>query len=199
MKLLRILTFNLVLSAPLLPFVMNGQEFSVRSGIYDFTNLTSREFYVIAPTLLVGYDFWTLSRLSFQVTSGISYNTAKYNADRHHLIMIPFFLTASYNLPNPHAKLFPVVGGGFSLMLKIDKNATLRKAHYGITYGLQASGGLRYALRPGLLLTFDLAYHIFIPFTTEETNINGFLYAAGIRIPLLRTRRPPAPHPSGFP
>ncbi|MBL7139007.1 MAG: hypothetical protein ISS17_09560 [Bacteroidales bacterium] len=167
-----------------MPVIANGQELSVRSGIYDFTNLTTREFYVIAPTLLVGYDFWTLSRLSFQVTSGISYNTAKYNADRHHLIMIPLFLTASYNLPNPHARLFPVIGGGLSMMLKMDQNASLSKVHYGLTYGLQASGGLRYALRPGLLLTFDIACHIFVPFTTEETNINGFLYTLGLRIPL---------------
>ncbi|MFH1937763.1 MAG: hypothetical protein ABIK52_09390 [Bacteroidota bacterium] len=189
MKQWRISIFSLILCVWGLSNLLHAQEFSVRSGIYDFTDLTTREFYVVAPTLLVGYDFWTLSRLSFQVTSGISYNTAKYNADRHHLIMIPFFLTASYNLPNPHARLFPVIGGGLSMMLKMDQNATLSKVHYGLTYGVQASGGLRYALRPGLLLTFDVAYHIFVPFTTEESNINGFIYSAGIRIPVSWKRK----------
>ncbi len=180
----KILICSISLLCLLLPVSAGAQELSVRSGVYDFTNVTTREFYVLAPTFLIGYDFWTISRISFQVTSGISYNTSKYNADRHHLYMIPLFLTASYNLPNPHARLFPVIGGGFCLMQKFDKNASLQRTHYGITYGFQASGGLRYRFQPGFFITLDIAYNILIPFTTEETNINGFLTTIGLRIPL---------------
>ena len=184
MKSWKILIFSGLLVGFGLTNPAKGQELSVRSGLYDFTNITTREFYVVAPTLLVGYDVWTISRLSFQVTSGLSFNTSKYNNDRHFLYMIPLFLTADYHLPNPLARLFPVIGGGFCLMQKIDKNAFLQKTHYGMTYGFQVSGGLRYGLKTGLLLTLDIAYNIFIPFTTEETNINGFLYSFGLRIPI---------------
>ncbi|MFH1160225.1 MAG: hypothetical protein V1733_04670 [bacterium] len=184
MKWSRILICSAVLAAFAIPFRGEAQDLSVRSGIYDFTASTTREFYLLAPTFLVGYDIWTLSRLSFHLSTGIAYNSTQYNADRHHLFMIPLFFLANYNLPNPNARLLPVIGGGFCLMQKLDKNTTLSRTHYGITYGFQANGGLRYRLKTGLQITLDIAYNLLIPFTTEETNINGFLYTFGLRIPI---------------
>jgi hypothetical protein len=183
MKWWRILTCSAAVATAIFPSGGHPQVLTVRSGIYDFTASATREFYLLAPTFLIGYDVWTVSRLSFQLSSGVSYNSTRYNNDRHHLVMIPLFFLAQYSLPNPRQRLFPVIGGGICLLQKFDRNAAINRTHYGITYGFQANGGLRYRLKPGFQITLDIGYNLLIPFTTEEANINGFLYTLGLRIP----------------
>jgi len=184
MKWSKILICSLAIASSGLPFRGGAQVLTLRSGIYDFTASATREFYLLAPAFFIGYDVWTVSRLSFQLSGGIAYNSTQYNNDRHHLFMIPLFFLLDYRLPNPHTRLLPVIGGGFCLMQKFDKNNTLNRTHYGITYGFQANGGLRYKMKPGLLIAVDIAYNLLMPFTTEETNISGFIYTMGLQIPI---------------
>jgi hypothetical protein len=172
----------------IIPLSLRSQPISVRAGIYDFTDITAREFYVLAPTVVAGYDAWRKSQLSFCVSAGFSFNSIKYNDHRHYLYMIPVFLTMNYDLLNPDAKVWPVIGGGLSLIGKADQNKDFSKTIYSFTYGYHATGGVHIRLKKGLIITADLTYNLLLPPVMEELNVSGVIAAFGVKLPLIKKR-----------
>lgn len=185
MKLSKILTCKLFVI-----FLITGtkplfsQDLNIRAGVYDFTDIVAKEFYIVAPSVFLGYDCLTMSRLKLNVSAGFSYNSIKYNSNRHNLYMIPLFISMIYELPNPESKIKPYVGGGLSFTGKADKNKSLEKTHYSVTYGYHAIGGLYFRIKEKVTLNFDLRYNLLLNPAMEEINISGIISAVGIIIPL---------------
>ncbi|NQT76696.1 MAG: hypothetical protein HQ565_03205 [Bacteroidetes bacterium] len=188
MKSLKILTYSLIIMLAVTGEQARSQQWSLKTGIYEFTNITTREFYVLAPVIWGGYDVWTRSRISLHLSGGMGYKSRKYSEDRHHLYLIPFFFTANYTLPNPDARVYAVIGSGFSLMGKADQNMALDKTHYAITYGYHASGSLRFRLKCKPVLAVELTYNLLMPTVTEDINISGLIINFGIWIPVERNK-----------
>jgi len=184
MKRLTILTFSLLSAAMLTPSRMHSQEFSVAAGIYDFTDITTREFYLLAPTFSVGADVWNWSRLAVHLSTGLSFTSVKYNSHRHYFYMVPLSVTVCYDLADPRSKVFPSAGMGLCIAGKADRNSDFDKTHYSFTYGYIATGGIRY--RPGkkIIFTLDLSYSLMMPPAMEELNLSGVTVMAGARFPL---------------
>ena len=184
MKWLKISIFSLAVFMVYIPSPARGQPFSIRTGIYEFSDITAREFYVLAPTILAGYDVWKKSRLGLEVSAGLSFNSIRYNGRHHNLYMVPVFVTVNYDLPNPDSRVHPVIGGGFGLMGKADANTSLGKTHYSLAYGYHAVGGLHFLTRRNVTLTLDLTYNFIIPPASEDLDISGLMTMIGIRLPL---------------
>ena len=183
MKLLKILICSLLILLFNNSF-SKAQSFSTRLGVYQFSDITASEFYFFAPTLLCDYDIWRISQMSLQITTGFSYNQIKYNSHHHYLYMIPVLVSVNYDLPNPGARIYPVIGVGLTFIDKIDKNKDLQKTYYSLFYGYHITGKIVYKLNGKVNLTFDLTYNLMIPPSNEELNINGFIIAAGINLPI---------------
>lgn len=166
------------------PFISKGQAVSVRVGIYDFTDITAREFYVVAPTILAGYDVWRRSHLSLQLSTGLSFNSIKYNEHHHYLYMVPILITVDYDLLNPDSKVHPVIGAGIGIMGKADVNRNLEKTHYSMTYGYHATGGLHFMIKQNVTLTLELTYNLLMPQVPEELDIAGLVITFGIALPV---------------
>jgi hypothetical protein len=181
-----ILTFSMVIFMVIAPFIIKGQAVSIRAGIYDFTDITAREFYVLAPAILAGYNVWQKSRLSLQLSTGLSFNSVKYNDHRHYLYMVPVLLTVNYDLLNPDSKVHPVIGAGIGLMGKADVNSSLEKTHYSMTYGYHATGGLHFLLKQKVTLTLELTYNLLFPPVPEELDIAGLITTVGILLPVMK-------------
>lgn len=179
-----ILTFSLVIFLMITPRALIGQAVSIRAGVYDFTDNTAREFYIIAPTILAGYDVWHKSRLSLQLSTGLSFNSIKYNGHHHYLYMVPLLLTVNYELLNPDSRVHPVIGAGMGIMGKADVNSSLDKTHYSMTYGYHATGGLHFEVNQNLTLTLELTYNLLMPPAPEELDIAGLITTVGARLPV---------------
>ena len=102
----------------------------------------------------------------------------------HQFFLLPLYLTTNYTLPNPHAAVFAVIGGGISLMGKADHNKSLDKTHYALTYGYHAAGSLRIRLKARPILSFELMYNLLMPTVNEDLNISGVMLTAGIYLPV---------------
>ena len=178
--------YNIALFLIIAPFVTKGQAISIRAGIYDFTDITAREFYVVAPIILAGYDVWRKSHLGLQLSTGLSFNSIKYNDHRHYLYMVPILLTVNYDLLNPDSKVHPVIGAGIGLMGKADVNSNLKKTHYSMTYGYHATGGLHFLVNQKITLTLELTYNFLMPQVPEELDIAGLITTFGILLPVTR-------------
>jgi outer membrane protein W len=161
-----------------------SQDLNIRAGVYDFTDIVATEFYIVAPSVFIGYDCFTMSRLKFNVSAGFSYNSIKYNSNRHNLYMIPLFISMIYELPNPKSKIKPYVGGGLSFLSKADNNKSLEKTHYSITYGYHAIGGLYFGIKEKVTLNFDMRYNLLLNPAMEEIDISGIISTVGIIIHL---------------
>ena len=179
-----ILTSSLVTLIMITPREMNAQAVSLRAGVYDFTDNTAREFYVIAPTFLAGYDVWHKSRLSLRLSTGLSFNSIKYNGHHHYLYMVPVLLTVSYELLNPDSRIHPVIGAGMGIMGKADVNSSLDKTHYSLTYGYHATGGLHFNVNQNLMLTLELTYNLMMPPAPEELDVAGLITTVGVLLPV---------------
>jgi hypothetical protein len=164
--------------------VSKAQIPSVRVGIYDFVDNTASEFYVLAPTVMFGYDVWKRSQLNLELSTGLSFNRTRYNSHYHYLYMIPFMATVYYNLPNPGAKIWPGIGMGVSLLWKTDHNRDFDKTHYSLAYGYHATGRLNVPLKGDLLLTLEMTYNLLIPPVMEEVNLSGVILTVGLNFPV---------------
>lgn len=190
MKWLTILTFSLAV-AFLSPPLACSQELSVSAGIYDFTDITTREFYLMAPTLSAGADVWKRTRLSVHLATGLSFTSVKYNSHRHYFYMVPLTATFNYDLLDPGSKVCPVIGMGFRIAGKADRNSDFDRTHYSLTYGYVATGGIHW--RPGkkIILSFDLSYNLMMPPVTDELNLSGVSVLLGARFPLRSPEKKP--------
>lgn len=166
------------------PLAVKAQAVSLRAGVYDFTDNTAREFYIIAPTFLAGYDVWHKSRLSLQLSTGLSFNSIKYNGHHHYLYMVPILLTVNYAVLNPDSRIHPVIGAGMGIMGKADINSSLDNTHYSFTYGYHATGGLHYELSKNLQLTLELTYNLMMPPVPEELDVAGLITTVGVLLPV---------------
>lgn len=184
MKLLRISIYCLLLVLLLGSGDLKGQSLATRLGVYQFTDATASEFYSYAPILLADYDVWRRSQLSLQLTSGLAYSQIRYNNHYHYLYMVPLLVSVNYDLPNPGARIYPVVGMGLTFIEKIDRNRSLSKTHHSFAGGYHLTGRLVYKLKENVSLTFDLTYNLMIPIASEELNINGVIVGVGICLPL---------------
>jgi len=183
MKSLRILIYSMLTLSIFGSSVSKAQIPSVRVGIYDFVDNTASEFYVLAPTVMVGYDVWKRSQLDLELSTGLSFNRTRYNSHYHYLYMIPFMATVYYNLPNPGAKIWPGIGMGVSLLWKADQNRGFDKTHYSLAYGYHATGRLNVPLKGDLLLTLEMTYNLLIPPVMEEVNLSGMILTIGLSFP----------------
>jgi len=190
MKWWMILTFSIAVTV-LAPARACSQELSVASGIYDFTDITTREFYLLAPTLSIGADVWKKSRMSIHLTTGLSFTSVKYNSHRHYFYMVPLTVAVFYDLGDPGSKVYPSIGMGFRLAGKADYNRDFERAHYSLTYGYIAGGGIRW--KPGKKITysFDLMYNLMMPPVPDELNLSGVSVLIGVRIPMRSAGSPP--------
>jgi outer membrane protein W len=179
-----ILTFSTVIFFMASPRASKAQAVALKAGVYDFTDNTAREFYIIAPTFLAGYDVWHKSRLSLQVSTGLSFNSIKYNGHHHYLYMVPVLLTVNYELLNPDSRIRPVIGAGMGIMGKADVNSSLDNTHYSFTYGYHATGGLHFEVNKKLTLTLELTYNLLMPPVPEELNVAGLITAIGVLLPV---------------
>ena len=181
MRSLRILIFSFLFLTILLPENGLSQPWSVRSGMYIFTDNTASEFYLLAPTVLGGFDVWKRSRLSMNLSTGLSFNSLKYDDHRHNLYMVPVNLLMVYDIPNPGAKVWPVAGSGICLTGKADQNESFSKTHYSLSYGFLATAGIRIPLSKKLIFVFDLTYNLLIPPTSDEINMSGMMVMVGLK------------------
>jgi len=183
MKLLRLLICSIL---PIIAFgfgVSKAQIPSVRVGIYDFVNNTASEFYVLAPTVMFGYDVWKRSQLDLEISTGFSFNRTSYNSHYHYLYMIPFMATMYYDLPNPGVKVWPSIGMGMSMLGKSDHNKDFDKTHYSLAYGFHATGRLNVPLKGDLPLIIEMTYNLMIPPAIEELNPSGVILTIGLNFP----------------
>jgi hypothetical protein len=174
----------MVLFMLITPFITKGQPVSLRAGLYDFTDITAREFYVIAPTILAGYDVWKKAGLSLELSAGLSFNSVKYNEHRHNLFLMPALFTINYDLMNMGSKVHPVIGAGLSLTGKADINRSLEMTHYSLAYGYHAVGGLHFLVKQKVTLTLELTYNMLMPAAPEELDFAGLITTFGIRLPV---------------
>jgi hypothetical protein len=185
MKLLKILTYKALLFLVLLPGTTPAQGFSFEAGIYDYTDDVARDFYLLSPTILAGYDFWVINKLRFNFTTGFGYRQFKYNEDKHHLYTVPFFLGAGYGFGNNGAKVFPSLGMGVSALFKSDRNVSLSDPHQSFTYGYYISGTVNFRL-PEVTLFIGLRYNHLLPPAMEEIRMRGVILSVGMKIPVLK-------------
>ena len=183
MKSLRILIYSILAILISGSTVSKAQIPSVRVGIYDFVGNTASEFYILAPTVMLGYDVWKRSLLDLQISTGFSFNRVRYNSHYHYLYMIPFMATVYYNLPNPGVKVWPSIGMGTSLLGKADHNKDFDKTHYSLAYGYHVTGRLNVPLKGDLLLTLEMTYNLLIPPVIEEVNLSGVILTIGLNFP----------------
>jgi outer membrane protein W len=186
MKLLKILIFKVSIVLTLIPVTGGSQSIYVRSGIYDFTDNTAREFYNLAVSISAGADIWNPGRLHLNISSGLAFNSVKYNGHRHNLYMIPAIVAMNYDLVNSKSKVNPTIGMGMIFMGKIDQNTDFSRTFLALTYGYHATGGLRIFLKKNLFLTIDLSYNLLLPPDSEEINISGLMTMVGLGIPISR-------------
>jgi len=189
MKSLRILIYSMLTMLIFGSSVSKAQIPSVRVGIYDFVDNTASEFYVLAPTVMFGYDVWKRSQLDLQISTGFSFNRTRYNSHYHYLYMIPCMATVFYNLPNPGVKVWPGIGMGVSLLGKADHNKDFDKTHYSLAYGYHATGRLNIPLKGDLLLTLEMTYNLLIPPAIEEVNLSGVILTIGLNFPAKHVNR----------
>jgi hypothetical protein len=189
MKLLKILTFKILMGLFLIPLTGWSQSLYLRSGIYDFTSNTAREFYQLAVAVSVGADVWNPGRLHLSVSSGLAFNAVRYNGHRHNVYIIPLNLDLNYDLLNPKSKVRPTFGLGVMLVGKIDDNIDFSKTFLALSYGYRATGGLRISLPKEMFLTFDLSYNLVLSPDSEEINISGVMAMAGLQIPVCKAHK----------
>jgi hypothetical protein len=184
MKSLKILIFSCMLLCVVFPPSARGQALAIGLGVYDFTDITAREFYLMAPAFTLGGNVWKESRIALHLSGGLAFNSMKYDDHRHYLYMVPLFLTLNYELPNPGSKVWPVIGGGFSLNGKADRNQSLDKTHYSLTYGFHLRGRLNVLLKNNYVIYLEGGYNFLVPPANEELDMSGFLTTLGLSIPL---------------
>jgi hypothetical protein len=189
MKLLKILIFKLLLVCCLIPAAGWSQSLYLRTGIYDFTDNTAREFYKMAVVLSAGVDVWNRERLYLCVSSGLAFNSVKYNGHRHNLFIVPVILDVNVDLLSSKSKVVPTIGMGLILVGKIDQNIDFDKTFLALSYGYRATGGLRFNLKNKLFLTFDLSYNLVLPPDSEEINISGVMTMVGLAIPISTSQK----------
>jgi hypothetical protein len=182
MKSLKILICEILIVA--ISIEVQAQKVTARAGIYDFTDEAAREFYLLSPVVFAGCDFPLISRLAIGVSAGFGYHSFKYNSGRHHLYLVPVFISLLYELPVSDTKVVPYLGGGFGLCAKSDKNLSLEHAHHSFTYGYHVCGGLALKLNDKVSLSFDIRYNLLVPPAMEELNISGVITTVGVAIPV---------------
>lgn len=186
MKWSKILTYSGLLLIQVLLSPARGQGIYVRAGIYDFTDVTAREFYQLAPAITMGGDLWKKSQMALHLSGGIAYNAVKYNDHLHHLVLVPIFVMMNYDLPNAGSRIWPTIGAGLSLAGKADVNIDLDKTNYTMTYGFIALGRLNILLKKDLVLMIEGGYNFLMPAVNEEIDISGVIGTIGLRVPLRR-------------
>jgi len=183
MKSLKILIYSMLTIFIFGSSVSKAQIPSVRVGIYDFVDNTASEFYVLAPTMILGYDILKISQLNLEVSTGFSFNRIRYNSHYHFLYMIPLMPTMYYNLLNPDSKVWPSIGIGVSMLGKADHNRDFDKTHYSLAYGYHATGRLNIPVKGDLLLILEMTYNLLIPPRLEEVNLSGVILTVGLKFP----------------
>ncbi|HRY31685.1 MAG TPA: hypothetical protein P5531_01820 [Bacteroidales bacterium] len=161
-----------------------AQEFSAGAGIYDFTDITAREFYLIGSGVFIGHDLWNSGNFNLHLSSGLVFSSTRYNSHRHLMYMLPLFLSLNYPLSGDIHRLRPVLSMGMSLMFKADQNRDLDKTHLAFTYGYLPGYGLWYRVNDRLKLTFFNSYNLLVPAVMEEVDMKGILLIFGIRYQL---------------
>ena len=184
MKSLKILICRLLVFFFLSQSFLLAKDFSVHIGVYDFTDAAAKEFYIIAPSLMLSFDCLETSYLSLNISAGFSFSSVRYNSRRHNLFMLPVFMSILYDLPNPESRIHPFIGGGLSLLGKADKNPLFEKPHFSGTYGYHMVGGIRISLNKKVMLTCEIKYNHLIPPSVENLNVSGIISLIGISIPL---------------
>ncbi len=187
MRPLKILIFKLLVLGLATPLA--GQSLSARLALYDFTGEAARDFYLLSHMVLAGYDFPSSSRLAFNVTAGAGYRSFPYHDHRHHLYLLPVFISLKYLAVNPGSTVQPYLFGGGSLLGKEDKNTTLDDTHYAFTYGYHAGGGVDIRLKEKLYLNIDVRYNLLVNPAMEDINVSGVITAAGLSFILEKPNR----------
>jgi len=181
MKSLRITIFSLATAALfLVPLHASAQRFSVEAGIYDFTDDVARDFYLLSPMIMAGYDYLIVNKLRFNVAAGFGYKQFDYHENRHHLYTVPVFASVFLDIKNGESKLYPSAGMGLSGMYKADRNESLSDPHQSFTYGYHISGTLNYKLKKCTLF-FEIRYNHLLPPAMDEIRLSGIMPMVGIR------------------
>jgi hypothetical protein len=178
MRSLKILIFELLAFTMVSPLA--GQSLSARVALYDFTDEAARDFYLLSPVVLVGYDFPSSSRLNFNVTAGFGYRSFPYRDHQHRLYLMPIFISLKYKAANPGSTVQPYIFGGGGLLGKEDRNSTLDDTHYAFTYGYHAGAGVDIKLKERLSLNIDVRYNLLVNPAMEDINVSGVISAVGV-------------------
>lgn len=186
---------KIVLFIIFIVFTTSPNNISFEIGVYDFTDVVSKEFYKIAPSLYVCFEINKKSKLSFNIVSGLSGTSVKYNEKRHDLFIIPIFLSVYYNFSDSDSKIQPFIGGGFSIQGKLDKNHWIEESHKSVTYGNHMVAGLKLPINKKAIFFGTLRYNVLIPPTyNEDLNTNGIITTIGLKFPLnLKKDNTPSP------
>lgn len=181
MKLLKTTIFSLLAAGILLiPIQSTAQRFSVEAGIYDFTDDVARDFYLLTPMLVAGYDYLIVNKLRFNVSIGFGFKQFDYHENKHQLYTVPLFISVFFDIKNGEKKLYPSAGMGLSAMFKSDRNESLSNAHQSFTYGYHLSGILNYKLH-GCILFFEIHYNHLLPPAMDEIRLSGIMPMLGTR------------------
>jgi len=164
----------------LLVFKTNASTVWISSGIYDFTDDVSKEFYKYGWGFRVSCDFWQISALRLSATTGGTFSNVPYHGDDHEMFIVPLLFSWKYLLGSEQSKFYPFIGSGIGVYAKMDHNEYFPKKRYSFTYGYHFTTGLNYKISNRLTSKFETRYNILISPGTEEINSSGFDILLGI-------------------
>jgi len=111
MRLSKILIYKILLSIFLLSSLyLSANELSIGSGIYDFTDPVARDFYKIAPSIFISYELFWKAGVSLNLSSGLIFNSVKYNSKRHNLYIVPISLDILSDITSGKYGFHPLMG-----------------------------------------------------------------------------------------
>jgi hypothetical protein len=163
-----------------LAIASNAINLSGAIGVYDFTDEVSKEFYKLAMSGKISFDFFEKAGFAGGLCTGASFSTVPYNGGDHDFLMVPLILTGKYTYTPAQTSLQPFWAIGIGGYGKMDHNEWFTKNHYAATYGYSFTTGVSLPLKQRLLLVADIGVHILISPSYEDINTGGVQTTLGI-------------------
>jgi outer membrane protein with beta-barrel domain len=181
MKPLKIEIYNfLIVSILFFTLPVNASTLWLKTGIYDFKNDASKEFYKFGWSIRVSYDFYEHAGFAFNVISGSSYSTVPYKGNKHNMLIVPFQLSWKYTIPIKGTQFHPFFGSGIGVYGKMDYNQQFPKKRYALTYGYHFFSGLDVQVSERIKTSFGIIYNTLITPSTEDINVSGLDILVGV-------------------
>ncbi len=165
---------------------LRGNSLGIKTGIYDFTDEATRDFYKVGYSVLGDYSFYTSPFIQFDIQTGLTYSTTDYNGKRHNQFVFPLQATyISYILGDgANLALVPYFGVGVGAYYSLDTAQALDKDYKKTTYGYHFLMGFAHELSEKTSLTCELKNNIIMSHYLEDIEISGINLLVGLRYEL---------------